>query len=441
MTSRLQRWTLRPFMAPAVLVLLGVLWRLMWLAWFRPFEIRQVEAVNAALAFARTGRFADALGPGEGLTAHLSPVMPVLSGLVYQVLGIQTAAANWLLSLVALGLSIGSALFLYRSFGLMGVSRTSRLFGLGLYCLVPLSPFTEMVEFRHWEGGLAVFLATGLLMLIVTVDASGATSWRARFAVSLLAAILFFVNPPLGLAGYAMAVILLCRRLAWRSYPATIGMAALVLIAVLTPWTIRNYQAFGSFVPLRGNAGMELALANHSAAVSGHDQQAVFRARLFAIHPHGNPPVFARMQAAGGEIPYAAKLGSEAKGWIATHPLDFARLSLRHLVQFYFPPEWLWTVYGNFSHATLVKQGIIWVTAALGLCGALAGAFVWRGRLLYAATLALIPAIPYLMVQPILRYHYLVSGILLFLAADVIIRALDYSSTNLRLRNEHTPAS
>lgn len=408
--------------APAAIVLAGIAWRLVWLARYRPFETGKAEALNAAVCFARTGRLADALGPGEGLTAHLSPVMPVLAGFVYRVLGVQTLAANWLLSLVALGFSIGSALFLYRAFGLMGASRNSRLLGLGIYCLVPLSPFTELMEFRQWEGGLAVFLATSLLALIVTIDASGAASWRGRFAVALLAAVLFFINPALGVAGYVMAAILLWRRLDWRSYPATVGMAACVLVAVLTPWTIRNYQAFGSFVPLRGNAGLELALANHPAAVSGHDQQAVFMSRLYTIHPHNNAPVFARMQAAGGEIPYAANLGTEAKHWILDHPLDFFRLSIRHLIQFYFPPTWLWTVYGNFSHSTQIKQGFMWLTAALGLISAFGATLVWRGRFLYAATLALAPALTYLIVQPVLRYHYLVTGILIFLTADLVTR-------------------
>ncbi len=409
--------------APALVVMVGIIWRLVWLSHRPFFEIRQSESINTALAFARTGRFADAVGQGEGLTAHLNPVMPIFSGLVYRLLGVQAPVANWLLSLVALGLSIGSALFLYRAFGQMGASR-GRLLGLGIYCLLPLLPYTELMEFRHWEGGLAVFLATGLLALIVTTDASGTTSWRRRYAIALLAALLFFVNPPLGVAGYAMAAILLWRRFEWRSYPATVGMAACVLVAVLAPWTIRNYEAFGRFIPLRSNAGLELALANHPAAVSGNNQQGVFLARLTAIHPNGNPPVFARMKAMGGESPYAAMLGKETNAWIASHPVDFARISLRHLVQFYFPPAWLWDVYGKFSQGTLIKQFVIWATTLLGLAGAVCAVLVWRGRFIYAAVAVLVPALPYLLVQPILRYHYLVLGILLFLGAELVTRVL-----------------
>ena len=424
MTNRLKLPAYPPALVPAVMVVLGILWRLVWLAQHRPFEIIEHEALNAGISFAQTGRFADALGPGEGLTAHLSPVMPIVTGLVYRALGIQTMTANWVLSLIALAISLGSALCLYRAFAYMGASRGSRLLALGIYCLLPLTPYTELMEFRHWEGGLAVLLAAALLLLIVKADARETTRWRERFPIALLAAILFFVNPPLGVAGYIMAAILLFRRLEWREFPATIAMSAVVLVAVLLPWTIRNYEAFGRFVPLRGNAGLELALANHPAAVSGENQQAVFKVRLFNIHPNNNPPVFAQMLAAGGEIPYAEKLGTEAKAWIAAHPAQFIRLCARHLVQFYFPPTWLWGVYADFGHATQVKQAIMWLTAALGLAAAFYAILVRRDRSIYAEVFALAPALPYIVVQPILRYHYIVLAILLFLACDFGVRGI-----------------
>ena len=423
MIDRLTRIVASRFAAPAVIILLGIAWRLLWLARVSPFWERGGESLKASISVAQTGLFADALGRGEGLTAHLNPIMPMIGGVVYWFLGIQTPIANWLLSLSALSFSIGSALLLYRSFGRMGSARGGRLLGLALYCLLPLSPFTELMEFRHWEGGLAVLLATGLLALIVETDAAEVLSWPRRFAIALLAAILFFINPPLGLAGYAMVGILLWRKLDRRSYPATAALAAGLLAAVLAPWAVRNYEAFGRFILVRGNAGLELALANHPAAVSGLDQQAVFKERLREIHPNGNPPVFARMKAMGGEIPYAAMLGRNTSAWIADHPVQFVRLSVRHLVQFYFPPSWLWRVYGHVGRGTLVKQMAMWVSAALGLAGTICAAFIWPHRFKYAAALAFVPALPYIVVQPILRYHYLVLGILLFLTSEIVARA------------------
>lgn len=412
------------FIAAVVIVALGILWRVLWLAHQRPFEVQQVEAVNAAVEFARSGRFANALGPGEGPTAHLNPIMPLFSGLVYKLLGVQTHAANWLLSLVALALSLGSALMLYRAFGKMGGTTGGRLFGLGLYCLLPLGPFVELMEFRHWEGGLTAFLAAALLLLAVEYDAALMVEWSRRLCLAALAALLFFVNPPVGIAGYALLALLFWRRLDRIAQIKSVAACGGVLVLVLMPWTIRNYVDFHRFVPLRANAGLELALANHPAAVTDRDPKAVFLSRLYDIHPNNNPRVFTRMQAAGGEIPYAQMLGRTAKEWIVAHPGQFLRLTLRHCAQFYFPPAWQWSVYGAFGKGTAIKQAAMWLLAAAGLLGAALSILRWRGRMIYAAPLALLPAFPYSIVQPILRYHYLVLGILIFLAAEVLVRAI-----------------
>jgi hypothetical protein len=55
-----------------------------------------------------------------------------------------------------------------------------------------------------------------------------------------------------------------CRRLACRKerwlLPAI--ASALVFIAVITPWTVRNYVVFRTLIQIRSNAGAELRLGN-----------------------------------------------------------------------------------------------------------------------------------------------------------------------------------
>lgn len=417
--------------APGTLLLLGISWRLIWLARQHPFELKGAEALNAAITFAHTGLFADAIAPGEGLTAHLNPVMPIISGVVYRLMGVQTPSANWLLSIAAMGFSLGSAMMLYRSFGLMGASRSSRLLGLALYCLLPLAPFTELIEFRHWEGGLAIFLATSLLYLIVETDVSNATDWFRRCALALVAAILFFINLPLGLAGYTMCLLLLVRKLEWRDSFKTVAMATLVLTVVLTPWTIRNYQAYGTFTPLRNNAGLELALANHQEAFDNPNHKAAFLARLRDIHPNNNPRIFLKMNRLGGEGNYSKILERETFQWILGHPFQFVRLMIRHCAEFYFPPSWLWSLWSGNSQATMLKLFTTWISAFLGLIGAFCAIFIWRRNFVYAAALALIPVLPYLVVQPIIRYRFSVIGILFFLAAEFILFVTRYFTGSL----------
>ncbi|MGI4733346.1 MAG: hypothetical protein ACRYFW_16615 [Janthinobacterium lividum] len=411
----------KSFVLPSLLLIVGAMWRVWWVR--RHFTIRiGGEAGHVALSFARDGTIADTFYRGERPTTHLSPIAPIIDGSVLRLLGIETRTSTWALSFLAIGCCLGAAIVLYRAFAVMGVPRASRLAALALACLLPLNQFTETDEFRFWEGGMAVLLSAAILWLTVAWDRGGAVDLPRIAALALLVALLAFVSPALGLAGYANLALLLWRRVPARRWAPAIAVAALALAAVLTPWTIRNYAAFGRFVPLRGNAGLELALANHPAAVSGTDAAAVFRARERQIHPDGEPAVIARMRAEGGEIPYADRLGREARAWIGQHPGDFVRLSLRHLRQFFFPPRWFWTLYGERERGVDAKWLLTGLTGLAGLAGAAACLLWWRERMLYAATIVLMPALPYMVVQPILRYRYLVLFPLMFLGVEVTRR-------------------
>jgi hypothetical protein len=403
------------------LLALGLLERALWLA-MRGIGRASGEATNVAIAFAQSGSIADPFGRGSGLTAHLNPLPPIFVGTVYRLFGIQSLPAELVLAGVSIVVVLASAYVLYRAFGLLGMPVEWRLVALALFCLLPLNVSLETTTFRTWEGAIAALLGYSALLLVLTCDARPALSWRWWIGLSALTALLFFMNPPLGVAGYAMLGLLMLRKASWRRWPALIGVTGVVLAIVLAPWVLRNFEAFDRFIPLRSNAGMELALANHPAAVGQGDELQVFLARLDEIHPYQSQAAFAKMQAAGDERLYSDQLGKEAKAWIAAHPTQFASLSLRHIGQFYFPPAWQWTIYERASRATGVKQGVTWAFALLGLIGALGAALIWRGAYLYVAALTLIPALPYAFVQPVLRYRYIVFALLMFLAIDVLRR-------------------
>lgn len=411
----------RPYLLPALLLLIGAAWRIWWAQRHLDPEIWG-EAGRAAVAFARTGAIADPFYPGEGPTAHLSPVAPIINGFVLRILGVETVQSTWALTVFAIACCLGAALILYHAFGIMGASRRSRLMALALACLLPINPYLEMQAFRFWEGGIAVLLSAFILWLTVRADDKGEVDFPQIAVLSFLLALLFFINLALGLAGYANLALLLLRRVPMRRWIPAMAAAAVILVAVLTPWTIRNYAVFGRFIPLRGNAGLELALANHPAAVSGENPKVVFRARLAEIHPDDEPEVFRKMQLEGGAIPYSERLGRETTAWIRQHPADFARLSLRHAREFFFPPRWFWTTYAKRERAIDIKQQIMLATAFFGLFGVAACLFWWRNRMLYAVAIAIVPVLPYMVVQPTLRYRYIVLFPLLYLSIVFIDR-------------------
>ncbi|KAB7643697.1 hypothetical protein F3168_15410 [Polymorphobacter fuscus] len=350
------------------------------------------------------------------------PLPPVYAGLIYRALGVHAPAAELVLAGSAIALVMAGYALFYRAFGLMGMPRPWRIAALAALCLVPLNMQLEIETFRIWEGGLSVAVAALFLWGLLTLERRAEVGWGAIIAMALLAALLFFISPPLGLAGYLGALLLLIGRLPLRRWAGAAGIAVAALALLIAPWAWRNQQVMGEALPLRSNAGLELALGNHPAAAGPGDPRAVFKARLDEIHPFESDSAFAAMQAAGGEIAYARGLGTTAKDWITSHPADFARLCGRHLRDFFFPPAWLWNVYSGASRGTMVKVVINALLSAAALTGALvAGIAAWR-RYRFAILMLVVPTLPYVIVQPVLRYRYIIYALSVFFAADLASR-------------------
>jgi hypothetical protein len=403
-------------LAPAILAL-GFIERVAILA-LRGVSYAQGEAANVALSVARDGTIADVFARGSGLTAHLNPLLPWLAGGIYTLFGVQSAASEWILALIAITIVLAAGAIFYQAAGVAGVPRAPRLAALAVFALLPVTPELETTAFRVWEGGVASLLGAIVLLLSLRADRDRTLGYRGMLPIAANAALLFFISPALGLAAYAVIGLLLLRTVSPRRWIGHVSILAVALAVVLTPWTIRNYEVFHRILPLRGNFGLELAIGNHPAAVTGNDRE-VFVERLRAIHPLESQAAFDRMQAMGGEIPYANAMGAEAKAWINAHPGDFARLCAKHLVQYYFPPRWQWNVYSSrVGKDVIFRQALLWSVAALGLIGAFAALFAWRERLLYLATFALVPVLPYVITQPVPRYRYIVLLPLIFLAAN-----------------------
>lgn len=406
------------------LLVIGAIERVGWLVSRHEFRSASGEAFNVAASVARDGTIADVFAKGSGLTTHFTPILPFIAGHIYRIFGLQSPIAESILAAFSIGTVLATGYLLFLCLGRLGTPPLWRLGALAIYCVAAIFPELETTTFRIWEGALACLLSAWVLLRVLDADLASDRRLKTWMITCFIACVLFFLNPATGLACFAMLGIWLLRHCPIRTWLPYFVSAAVILLAVLTPWTVRNYEAFGRFIPLRSNMGLELALANHPAAVGTGDQREVFWNRLQEIHPQESQAAFDRMQAMGGERAYADALGVEAKQWIRAHPVEFAALSLRHVVQFYFPPEWQWNIYSKINAAMKLKLTLTWVFAGLGLIGALASALLWRGRYFYPAALVLMTALPYAMVQPVLRYHYLIYAITLFLGVELVRRCV-----------------
>lgn len=399
----------------ASLLVVAVLERLAWAA-KRGWITSAGEATNVALALAQGRGFADPYSYQSGPTAHLMPTTPLLAGGVYRLVG-PNVAAEIVLQAIACAEMIAGYLLLYALFARLGTPLLARLGALAAMCLVPIFMGQESLDFRYWEGGLAVVLAATCLIVIVDLDAQAAQPSRGQSGgLALLFAATFFTSPSLGLGIAACSVILLLRKPRWRGRIWMGAAAAVALALVLAPWVVRNDLVLGKPILLRSNMGLELTLANNDLQVTAPHKVA-FDRTMGAIHPSAAGPGRERMKQIG-EVAYMAELQRTTTAWITAHPAAFATLCLRHLRQMFFPDAFQFEIgSGSFSGFRAVWYAVV---SALGLVAIVRRVRQGRVGYGYVGLTIVIVVATYVPFQPMARYLYLNYGLLLFAAADLL---------------------
>ena len=410
----------------AVMLALGFLLRLGWL-FLNPAERlrpHRSEMWHVAATFARTGRLADAYAPDSGVSSHVGPFNTMVEGLVYRVFGIGSTASELILAVLAAAVVCTLFWLLYRIAAALDVPLVPRLAALAVLLFVPFNYYVEVVDFRIREGAFAAMLAAGLLLWLLRLDAERLLGWRSVARFGLGAAFAFLINPGIALGAYAGLGLVALRHLPVRRWPAAALILLAGFVAVNGAWIVRNEIVYHRFMVSRGNFGMELDTANHAAAIDPADPRAVFIARSQQIHPFFSAAALARLKTYPDDATYFAALGKEANAWIAAHPADFARITLRHLRELYFPPSWLFDQYGTGEHSTRPKQALVWAIDALGLIALALGLVERTRRYLFVTLTIAFPTLLYIVVQPTLRYRYAFAGLLTYLAAGLVWRLI-----------------
>ena len=403
----------------------GALLRLSWVVRARNLAPYFSESHHIAVSLARTGTFADPFGASTGPTAHVGMLTPLPSAAAYWLLGVDTPAAEFALSAWAIALVFLGLWLCWRLARALGMPAAARVCAVAFAAMVPLQFKLELQEGRNWEVNLAVLMLLWILLRLVVADKRGSATTRGLLVTGGLAGLLFIVSPPAGLAA-VMAIglfqYLRLRRKQWWIAPLAFIAVAGVLGGI---WAERNIEMLDAPIALRDNFGLELAISNHDGAVRPADPLAGYISRLKEIQPIHSQVALDAMQAAGGEVPYYHRMGEKAAAWIFAHPAEFAALSVERFFQFYLPPGWFWQSYGRSGLLATLQQSFSWAAAIAGL-GTL-GFMAWSRRgygYLLIATLAC--SAPYVIIQPTLRYRYLVSTLLIFLAFEGVARLVAY---------------
>lgn len=375
-----------------------------------------------------TGRIARALALGQGFsnpfhgitgpTSWEAPVYPYILAGVFRLTGIYTRLSGVVILTLNSFFSALTVLPLYLI--------AKKLFGLRVARWAAwtwaLFPYAIHWAVRWvWETSLAAFLLTTLFWL--TLEISEARGRRLRLlwvSFGLLWGVTALTNPSC-LIFLPFAGGWACYQL-WRQDRPWLLMAtaaALLFLAVIAPWEVRNYRLFHEFIPIRGNGGAELRLGNGPGAVG---------LWMLELHPTRNV-LQLHLYREMGEVAYVKMRQQEAVEWMRAHPGPTAVLWLKKAIYY-------WAGVPNPSTNWLLVQGknsIVLAWAVLAWWGV--GRMIRlrkRAAFLFATLLAAYPVVYYI-TFPHLRYRHPIEPVMMILAIYVI-------SESRELR-ERAPAS
>jgi 4-amino-4-deoxy-L-arabinose transferase-like glycosyltransferase len=267
-----------------------------------------------------------------------------------------------------------------------------------------------------WETSLSALLLAAIFWLALTLEnREGYRPWMAFGALWGIAALnstsLLSFLPAAGLwAWYRRS------KLEKRSFVG-ITLAALVFIALISPWLFRNYQTFGKFIFIRDNFGAELRLGNGPGADGTWMEY---------LHPSQDTYAMRQYQTMG-ELTYVAMRKQQAVDFIKADYARFAGLSVKRFVYYWTgspkatQPPWM----NEFKNSLFLASSVL---AFWGLARALK--MRMQGAWLFFWLILLLPAV-YYVVFPAPRYRQPIEPEMTILCVFLITEAQGWTRASL----------
>ena len=307
-------------------------------------------------------------------TVGRPPLWPAIIGLVYSIFGQHNLSVRLLLSLVGAGSCVLVALFARDIFG--------RTYGWVAGIVAAFYPALFVYDGWLNSESLFTFLSTLQLYALYRYAKGQQMRWLVVSGVALSLAAL---TRPNGLFLFALVVAFALiagykRMIAWPALLRSVLVSALIAVALILPWSVRNYLATGYLVPVATGSGTILA---------GAYNDTVFTSRLLGnvgmwVPPNeATPPIPETMKCCTltGEDPNQQ---AYVPHWIRTHLSSMPRLLALHFINIWRPatPDDGLPVseYPNRLISKVIKVAL-WVTPSLMILLAALGALVtWREK-------------------------------------------------------------
>ncbi len=187
--------------------------------------------------------------------------------------------------------------------------------------------------------------------------------------------------------------------LLWKKRFKEIFIAGLCIVVLGTPWTVRNYQTYGAFMPFHAGGPYNIAIGNRPGATGEQD-------------PH---PILTEYLEKYGAIEAGKLAKKEGFDFIRSHPLEFVRLTAKRTIIYFSaarPTGFWFHLHGLSKALTLVLSALyaflLFVLALMGIASLRRAekADRFRGKLFLALTAMMPLAVVGLVVET--RYRFLI---------------------------------
>jgi len=291
-------------------------------------ELNELEQVAQSVAL--LGSFGNPYLHPSGPTAHVSPGVPLLLGMVYAIFGVGWQGELVKRFLAALACSIQYALLPRVAVALRLPRLTGAIAGL-LAALIPYKGFVETTA-SPWEQP---YVALALVLLFLhTLSAWSHREFSTGSAVTrgFLWGLATLISPIIGLV---FAAVILYEALA---VGRRAGLAALMAFAAIqAPWVVRNWIQLHGLVLSRSNFGIEFRMSNAPESFALMEDN-VSHGLLDRYHPAHSEAQWELVRAIG-EVAYNRDEMRLAEQEIRRDPGHFVRLTLERVWRFWLEPS------------------------------------------------------------------------------------------------------
>src|SRR5579859_1230569 len=366
----------------------------------------QTETGHIAFSIATGKGFSSPFQRDTGPTAWIAPVYPYLLAGIFKIFGVYTERSFFAAALLNILFSAGACVPIFYA--------GERIAGLGAAraatWLWALFPNSIIIPFEWvWDTCLSAFLVA--VLLLATLKLAETRRLRDWFFYGLLWGFALLTNPAVALL-LPVFVLWAAHRIRnhdlksdWLTRPA---LATGVALLSCVPWTVRNYIAFHSLIPIRSNFAFELYVGNNE----NYDEQHRFRPG--AITQDREILRYFRL----GESAFMEEEKKKALAFLVAHPRIALWLVSERMVDFWMGTA---TPLATFRQAELLWLRMILLCNFAAPLGALVGAVVLLLRKNeYAVPVISVPVVfpvLYYVTHTSLRYRHPIDPVVLLLVA------------------------